>query len=68
MKLSAIKAEGYDGLMIYCAHCRRKTQVTFSQLPDGEFTDIAGKLICSKCNQRPAQVTTYRDETRSMLY
>ncbi len=67
MKLSEIKNEGYDGLHVYCPHCRRMTEIPFRDLPDGEFVDVAKRLICSRCENRP-NVTTYRDETKRMRY
>jgi hypothetical protein len=65
MKLSAIKAEGYDGLHANCNTCRTVTEIPFSKLPDGEFMDIAERLICKKCGSRPT-VTSYQSQTKSM--
>lgn len=43
------------------------TEIPFRDLPDGEFVDVAKRLICSRCENRP-NVTTYRDETKRMRY
>lgn len=68
MKLSEIKAEGYDGLHVHCNHCRRMIEIAFAQLPDGELIDVGAKLRCSKCGRPASHVTVYRDKTKNMLY
>lgn len=65
MKLSEIKNEGYAGLDIHCARCRRLAQVKFEDLPDGEFIDVADKLRCERCGEKPGSVTSYRNDSPS---
>lgn len=41
-------------------------EIPFDKLPDGEFVEVAAKLICLVCNKRP-NVTTYRSHTAGMV-
>jgi hypothetical protein len=66
MKLSAIKAEGYEGMLAHCEQCRKLVEIPFSKLPDGEWAEVAAKLICETCGKRP-NVTSYRPQTESMI-
>ena len=66
MKLSLMKADGYEGLLVDCRACRKLVEIPFDKLPDGEFVEVAAKLICSVCKKRP-NVTTYRSHTAGMV-